>query len=100
MFFSYQWDEGLLTMSRGEKAELTIEPEWAYGRKGKPDAKYPFFTPVLRFWSCIYCVILFSILHFGLLVSVHHILEIIASGKFDSGSDVLIYCHAKPTMWF
>jgi len=35
------WDEGLLTMSRGEKAELTIEPEWAYGRKGKPDAKIP-----------------------------------------------------------
>lgn len=28
------WDEALLTMSLGEKAELTIEPEWAYGRRG------------------------------------------------------------------
>jgi len=32
------WDEGLLTMCYGEKAELTIEPEWAYGKKGMPDA--------------------------------------------------------------
>ena len=36
-----QWDEGLLTMTKGEKAELVIEPDWAYGKKGKPDAKYP-----------------------------------------------------------
>ena len=28
-------------MSKGEKAELTIEPEWAYGKKGNIDAKYP-----------------------------------------------------------
>lgn len=28
------WDEALKTMSAGEKAEITIEPEWAYGRKG------------------------------------------------------------------
>ncbi len=28
------WDEGLLEMSVGEKATLTIEPEWAYGAKG------------------------------------------------------------------
>ncbi|KAK3257827.1 FK506-binding protein 2B [Cymbomonas tetramitiformis] len=28
------WDEALLTMSVGEKAEITIEPEWAYGKKG------------------------------------------------------------------
>ena len=28
-------------MTKGEKAELVIEPEWAYGKKGKPDAKYP-----------------------------------------------------------
>ncbi|KAL2082143.1 hypothetical protein ACEWY4_021961 [Coilia grayii] len=35
------WDEGLLTMSRGETARLEIEPEWAYGRKGLPDSKIP-----------------------------------------------------------
>ena len=28
-------------MSKGEKAEITIEPDWAYGKKGKPEAKYP-----------------------------------------------------------
>lgn len=28
------WDEALLTMSVGEKAEVTIQPEWAYGKKG------------------------------------------------------------------
>ena len=32
-----------MTMSKGEKAELTIEPEWAYGKKGNIDAKYPLF---------------------------------------------------------
>uniref|UniRef100_W5MZT6 peptidylprolyl isomerase n=1 Tax=Lepisosteus oculatus TaxID=7918 RepID=W5MZT6_LEPOC len=35
------WDEALLTMSMGEKARLEIEPEWAYGKKGQPDAKIP-----------------------------------------------------------
>lgn len=41
-FFSiFQWDEALLTMSKGEKANLEIESEWAYGKKGQPDAKYP-----------------------------------------------------------
>ncbi|XP_066550660.1 peptidyl-prolyl cis-trans isomerase FKBP3 [Amia ocellicauda] len=35
------WDEALLTMSKGEKACLEIEPEWAYGKKGLPDAKIP-----------------------------------------------------------
>ncbi|CAM9830926.1 peptidyl-prolyl cis-trans isomerase FKBP3 isoform X1 [Lampetra fluviatilis] len=35
------WDEALLTMSKGEKVRLEIEPEWAYGRKGMPDAKIP-----------------------------------------------------------
>ncbi|KAJ3039615.1 FK506-binding protein 2B [Rhizophlyctis rosea] len=38
------WDEGLLTMSKGEKAKLTIESEWAYGKKGLPDAKYVFLS--------------------------------------------------------
>lgn len=37
-----QWDEALLTMSKGETARLEIEPEWAYGKKGVPDSKYPF----------------------------------------------------------
>ncbi|KAI9229448.1 MAG: FK506-binding protein 3 [Piptocephalis tieghemiana] len=32
------WDEGLMLMSVGEKAKLTIEPEWAYGSKGLPEA--------------------------------------------------------------
>ncbi|GAB0191218.1 peptidyl-prolyl cis-trans isomerase FKBP3 [Grus japonensis] len=36
-----EWDEALLTMSKGEKAQLEIEPEWAYGKKGQPDAKIP-----------------------------------------------------------
>ncbi|KXS15076.1 hypothetical protein M427DRAFT_112086 [Gonapodya prolifera JEL478] len=35
------WDEALLTMGLGEKAKLTIEPEWAYGKKGLPDAGIP-----------------------------------------------------------
>ncbi|KAB1280707.1 Peptidyl-prolyl cis-trans isomerase FKBP3 [Camelus dromedarius] len=35
------WDEALLTMNKGEKARLEIEPEWAYGKKGQPDAKIP-----------------------------------------------------------
>jgi FK506-binding protein 3 len=28
-------------MSVGEKAEIIIEPEWAYGKKGKPEANIP-----------------------------------------------------------
>jgi len=28
------WDEVLMTMSTGEKCEVSIEAEWAYGRKG------------------------------------------------------------------
>lgn len=32
------WDEALMEMSVGEKSTVTIEPEWAYGRKGKPEA--------------------------------------------------------------
>ncbi|KAG0371267.1 FK506 binding protein 3, 25kDa [Gamsiella multidivaricata] len=35
------WDEAMLSMSRGEKAKITIEPEHAYGKKGVPDAKVP-----------------------------------------------------------
>ncbi|XP_042194288.1 peptidyl-prolyl cis-trans isomerase FKBP3 [Callorhinchus milii] len=35
------WDEALLTMTKGEKACLEIESEWAYGKKGQPDAKIP-----------------------------------------------------------
>ncbi|KAF9112599.1 FK506-binding protein 2B [Mortierella sp. AM989] len=35
------WDDAMLSMSRGEKAKITIEPEHAYGKKGAPDAKTP-----------------------------------------------------------
>ncbi|KAI1304065.1 FK506-binding protein 2B [Mortierella claussenii] len=35
------WDEAMLSMSRGEKAKITIEAEHAYGKKGVPDAKVP-----------------------------------------------------------
>ncbi|OUM68573.1 hypothetical protein PIROE2DRAFT_19838 [Piromyces sp. E2] len=35
------WDEALLTMSRGEKAKVIIEPEWGYGSKGVPEAGIP-----------------------------------------------------------
>lgn len=28
------WDEAVLEMSKGEKAKITIEPDWAYGAKG------------------------------------------------------------------
>uniref|UniRef100_A0A8C5P124 peptidylprolyl isomerase n=1 Tax=Jaculus jaculus TaxID=51337 RepID=A0A8C5P124_JACJA len=34
-------DEALWTMSKEEKARLEIEPEWAHGKKGQPDAKIP-----------------------------------------------------------
>ncbi|KAF9347669.1 FK506-binding protein 2B [Mortierella sp. AD094] len=35
------WDEAMLSMSRGEKAKITIDAEHAYGKKGLPDAKIP-----------------------------------------------------------
>uniref|UniRef100_A0A8C7BXF9 peptidylprolyl isomerase n=1 Tax=Neovison vison TaxID=452646 RepID=A0A8C7BXF9_NEOVI len=35
------WIEALLTMSKGENAQLETEPEWAYGKKGWPEAKIP-----------------------------------------------------------
>uniref|UniRef100_A0A8C4R8C8 peptidylprolyl isomerase n=1 Tax=Eptatretus burgeri TaxID=7764 RepID=A0A8C4R8C8_EPTBU len=45
------WDEALMTMSNGEKARLEIESEWAYGKKGLPDGKYPSWTVCCRFLS-------------------------------------------------
>ncbi|XP_077949745.1 peptidyl-prolyl cis-trans isomerase FKBP3 isoform X1 [Gasterosteus aculeatus] len=39
------WDEGIMTMSKGETSRLEIEPEWAYGRKGLPDSKIPPLPP-------------------------------------------------------
>lgn len=42
LWLGFQWDEALLTMSKGETASLEIDPEWAYGKKGVPDSKYPF----------------------------------------------------------
>eukprot|EP00742_Colponemidia_sp_Colp-10_P002805 GILJ01002999.1.p1 GENE.GILJ01002999.1~~GILJ01002999.1.p1 ORF type:complete len:233 (-),score=46.36 GILJ01002999.1:28-690(-) len=34
-------EEALRIMSVGEKARITIESEWAYGKKGMPEAKIP-----------------------------------------------------------
>ena len=45
-------------MSKGEKAELTIEPEWAYGKKGNIDAKYPLFTETKNCTFVLECVVL------------------------------------------
>lgn len=44
-----------MTMSKGETARLEIEPEWAYGRKGLPDSKYPFVWLIL----CMSCIMFF-----------------------------------------
>jgi FK506-binding protein 1 len=30
------WDEGVVQMSKGEKAKLTCSPDYAYGAKGFP----------------------------------------------------------------
>ena len=30
------WDEGVMTMSKGEKAILTISPDYGYGVRGVP----------------------------------------------------------------
>ncbi|KAF9967535.1 FK506-binding protein 2B, partial [Actinomortierella ambigua] len=35
------WDDAVLSMSRGEKARIVIEPEFAYGKKGVPEGKVP-----------------------------------------------------------
>ena len=43
-------------MSLGETAELRIEAEWAYGRKGL-EGKYPFAT--VHVAGCGYCFFLF-----------------------------------------
>lgn len=56
-----QWDEALLTMSRGETARLEIEPEWAYGKKGVPDSKYPFLWLILCLILCVLCKYIFLI---------------------------------------
>ena len=54
-----QWDEALLTMTKGEKAEITIQPEWAYGKKGL-EGKYPlqnsysFFSIVQKVGSILW----------------------------------------------
>ena len=45
----FQWDEGIQKMSLGETAELRIEAEWAYGRKGL-EGKYPFAQ--LNWYHC------------------------------------------------
>ncbi|KAJ1887189.1 FK506-binding protein 2B [Kickxella alabastrina] len=35
------WDEALMTMVQGEKARLTIQPEWAYGQRGNAAGGIP-----------------------------------------------------------
>ncbi|KAJ2006927.1 FK506-binding protein 2B [Coemansia thaxteri] len=35
------WDEALLTMVKGEKASLTVHPDWAYGKRGNEAAGIP-----------------------------------------------------------
>lgn len=30
------WDEGVMTMSLGEKAKLTLTPDYGYGARGVP----------------------------------------------------------------
>jgi FK506-binding protein 3 len=35
------WDECVRDMATGEKATVTIEPSWAYGKKGVPEAGIP-----------------------------------------------------------
>ncbi|XP_039258302.1 peptidyl-prolyl cis-trans isomerase FKBP3-like [Styela clava] len=35
------WDQAVMAMSVGEKCEVTIEPQYAYGKAGKPEAKIP-----------------------------------------------------------
>jgi len=42
------WDEGLLEMSVGEKAQLTISPAWAYGAKGIPGTIPPNATLIFE----------------------------------------------------
>lgn len=48
-------------MSKGEKASLEIDSEWAYGKKGLPDSKYPFFWPVFN--ACGRPLVFFSLTH-------------------------------------
>ena len=36
-------------MSLGEKAQITIEPEWGYGKRGL-EGKYPFNTTTQQLW--------------------------------------------------
>jgi FK506-binding protein 3 len=42
------WDEAVLEMSKGEKAKITIEPDWAYGAKGVPGTIPPNSTLIFE----------------------------------------------------
>lgn len=35
-------------MSKGETARVEIDPEWAYGKKGLPESKYPFLSVLFQ----------------------------------------------------
>lgn len=41
-------------MSKGETAQLEIEPEWAYGKKGLPDSKYPLAAFCVGHVHCVH----------------------------------------------
>ena len=43
-----------MTMGFEEKAELTIQPEWAYGKKGVPDSKYPLNIYIYNMYIVIF----------------------------------------------
>lgn len=36
LFNSCRWDEGVMDMAVGERAELTCSPDYAYGSRGFP----------------------------------------------------------------
>ena len=60
-----------MTMTKGEKAELTIEPEWGYGKKGNIDAGYPLIKAVCTFkcWLLSVSSIISSLTKVGLALN-------------------------------
>jgi peptidylprolyl isomerase len=41
------WDEGMLTMKKGERAKLHLSPDYAYGSKGFPAWNIPPNAPLM-----------------------------------------------------
>ncbi len=70
-----------MTMSVGEKAELDIEPEWAYGKKGL-EGRYP-YTQLQAIW------------HFNYSRNVAHVIHrsyTLSMSNVDTGSNIYIVC--------